>query len=156
MPRKGSGGTVQTVSVRVRAPTSSNRPSWLCRITTRLASHARRWDVSCETCGSSGRVSHEQDLIAELLQPTNVVATKPGRAAPVEVGGAEILMRDAAGEHVPQRHEHGVLHVDDGLLGSPAGFQAVVKRVVVATLGSGGGPSRLLEGAGASRCHIDR
>ena len=41
--------------VRVRAPTSSTRPSAVCRITTRLASHARRRDVSAETCVPSWR-----------------------------------------------------------------------------------------------------
>ena len=35
--------------VRVLAPTSTIRPSASWRITTRLASHARRWDVSAET-----------------------------------------------------------------------------------------------------------
>jgi hypothetical protein len=34
--------------VRVLAPTSKMRPSASCFITTRLASHARRWDVSAE------------------------------------------------------------------------------------------------------------
>ena len=42
--RRNAGGIV-----RVRAPTSTVRPSSSCRITTRLASHARRWDVSGET-----------------------------------------------------------------------------------------------------------
>jgi hypothetical protein len=35
--------------VRVRAPISTKRPWSSWRITTRLASHARRWDVSAET-----------------------------------------------------------------------------------------------------------
>ena len=43
--RRNAGGIV-----RVRAPTSRTRPSSSCRITTRLASHARRRDVSAETC----------------------------------------------------------------------------------------------------------
>ena len=33
----------------VRAPISTTRPSGSCRITTRLASHARRWDVPAGT-----------------------------------------------------------------------------------------------------------
>ena len=35
--------------VRVRGPTSTITPSASWRITTRLASHASRWDVSAET-----------------------------------------------------------------------------------------------------------
>ena len=42
--RRNAGGIV-----RVRAPISSSRPSASCSITTRLASHARRRDVSAET-----------------------------------------------------------------------------------------------------------
>ena len=42
--RRNAGGIV-----RVRAPTSTVRPSSSCRITTRLASHARRRDVSAGT-----------------------------------------------------------------------------------------------------------
>src|SRR5205809_4659728 len=39
--------------VRVRAPTSVMRPSASWRITTRLASHASRWDVSAGTYAPS-------------------------------------------------------------------------------------------------------
>src|SRR5436190_18627126 len=42
--RRSAGGIV-----RVRASTSTTRPSWPCRITTRLASHARRCDVPAGT-----------------------------------------------------------------------------------------------------------
>ena len=48
--RRSAGGIV-----RVRAPTSTVRPSSSCRITTRLASHARRRDVSAETRAPSSR-----------------------------------------------------------------------------------------------------
>jgi len=48
--RLGAGGIV-----RVRAPISRRLPSPSCRITTRLASHARRRDVSAETCVPSSR-----------------------------------------------------------------------------------------------------
>jgi hypothetical protein len=41
--------------VRVRASTSTTRPSRPCRITTRLASHARRWDVPAGTRAPSSR-----------------------------------------------------------------------------------------------------
>src|SRR6267378_1144150 len=51
--------------VRVRAPISTRRPTSSWRMTTRLASHANRRDVSYETAPSSGRLLHEDDLIAE-------------------------------------------------------------------------------------------
>jgi len=48
--RRRAGGIV-----RVRAPISTARPSWSWRITTRLALHARRRDVSAETRVSPSR-----------------------------------------------------------------------------------------------------
>jgi hypothetical protein len=48
--RRKAGGIV-----RVRAETSRRRPSASCRITTRLASHARRRDVSAGTRAPSSR-----------------------------------------------------------------------------------------------------
>ena len=49
--RRNAGGMT-----RVRAPISSSRPSRSCRITTRLASHAKRRDVSAETWPISSSV----------------------------------------------------------------------------------------------------
>ena len=61
--RRKTGGIV-----RVRAPISTTRPSSSWRITTRLASQARRRDVSYETGSASGRLRREQDLVAELFE----------------------------------------------------------------------------------------
>src|SRR5438094_586000 len=112
--------------VRVRAPISTTRPSASCRMTTRLASHARRCDVSYETCGPSGGLLHEHDLVAQLLEAAEVVAAEAGCVAPVEVIGPEILMGHAVLEHMPQGYEHRVLHGHDRLFGAAAGFQPVV------------------------------
>jgi len=49
--RGGAAGGI----VRVRASTSTTRPSRPCFITTRLASHARRWDVPAGTRAPSSR-----------------------------------------------------------------------------------------------------
>src|SRR2546429_9156578 len=71
--RRNAGGIV-----RVRAPISTTRPSASWRITTRLASHARRWDVSYETSASGGRLLlHEQDLVSELFEAPDVMAANP-------------------------------------------------------------------------------
>jgi hypothetical protein len=57
--RRKAGGIV-----RVRAPTSSRRPASSWRITTRLASHARRWDVSAP----DGPVRHAGSLVQGLAR----------------------------------------------------------------------------------------
>src|SRR5205823_1396955 len=119
---------------RVRAPISTTRPASSWRITTRLASHARRRDVSYETGSASGRFLREEDLVAELFEATDVVAKGPLRVALREVIGPEVVVRHAAREHVPQGHEHGVLDGDDGLLGAAPRFEAVVERPVVTLL----------------------
>ena len=54
--------------------------------------------------------STRSDLVAELFEAADVVATDPVRVAAVEVVGAEVLVRHAVLEHVPQGHEHRVLH----------------------------------------------
>src|SRR5688572_24802906 len=122
------------------------RPSSSWRITTRLASHARRRDVSYETSARSGGRLHEHDLVAELLKAADVMAAPPLRMAPIEVVDAEILMGLMAREHVPQGHEQGVLDGDDRLLGTAPRFQAVIQRAVVALLGLDRSPGHLLQG----------
>src|SRR6266542_4015377 len=104
--------------VRVRAPTSVMWPSGSWCISTRPASHARRRDVSYETGFASGRLLREQDLVAELFEAPDVVATGALRVASGEVIGPEILVGHAVLEHVPQGYEHRVLHGHNRRFGS--------------------------------------
>src|SRR5437762_3335666 len=101
--------------------------------------------VSYETAPSSGRFLHEDDLIAELLETADVVVAQACGVAPVEVVGPEVMMRDAALEHVPEGHEHRVLHGDDGLFGPAPSFEPVVERPVVTPLGPRRRPGRFLQ-----------
>src|SRR5436309_6949729 len=102
-------------------------------------------DVSYETALSSGRLFHEDDLIAELLETADVVVAQACGVAPVEVVGPEVVMRDAALEHVAEGHEHRVLHGDDGLFGPAPSFEPVVERPVVTPLGPRRRPGRFLQ-----------
>src|SRR5882724_3679756 len=132
--------------VRVRAPTSSIRPSGACRITTRLASHASRWDVSYETSPASGRPFRDDDVVAEPFEAADVVTADARGVAALEVVGPEVVVGDPVLEHVPEGHDHRVLHGHDGLLGAAPGFEPVIERAVVTLLTPDGGPSRLLQG----------
>src|SRR6266545_6384851 len=110
-------------------------PSGSCCITTRLASHARRRAVSYETGFASGRLLREQDLVAELFEAPDVVATGSLRVASGEVIGPEVLVGHAVLEHVPQGHEHRMLDGDDRLLGPTAPrLEPVEERAVVTLL----------------------
>src|SRR5213593_2222620 len=95
------------------------RESLYQRARDRVRASAGSGNVSYETfaSASSGRLLHQHDLVAELLQTADVVAAEPGRVTAVEVVGSEVLMGDVVLEHVPQGHEHRVLHGDDRLLG---------------------------------------
>src|SRR3989442_7909452 len=123
--RRSAGGIV-----RVRAPTSTTRPSGSCRMTTRLASHARRRDVSYETSASLGCLLDEQDLVAELFEAADVVAADAGRGTAIGVVGSEIVVGHAAFEHVPESHKHRVLHGYEGLFRAAPAFPAMVQRPV--------------------------
>src|SRR5207247_5774185 len=139
--RRKAGGIV-----RVRAPTSSGRPSTSCRITTRLASHARRRDVSYETSPASGRLFRECDVVAELFEAPDVMTADACGVAALEVVGPEVVVSDTVLEHVPEGNNHRVLHGDDSLLRAAPRFEPVVERAVITLLTSDGGPSGLLEG----------
>src|SRR5437762_6536694 len=136
--RRSAGGIV-----RVRAPTSVTRPSESCRITTRLASHATRREVSYET--RSGHLFDEDDVVAEAFQTVDVVTPRALGVATLEVVGAEVMVRDAVLEHVPEGDQHRVLDGDDGLLRAAPGFEPVVEDAVVALLRVDRRPGRFLQ-----------
>src|SRR5437867_1336661 len=132
--------------VRVRAATSTARPSRPCCITTRLASHAMRRDVSYETSPASGRLFRECDVVAELFEAPDVMTADACGVAALEVVGPEVVVSDTVLEHVPEGNNHRVLHGDDSLLRAAPRFEPVVERAVITLLTSDGGPSGLLEG----------
>src|SRR5688572_22068855 len=110
-----------------------------------MGSGNRHMMGSYETFLSSGRLLDEQDLVAELLQTADVVAAEPGRVATVEVVGPEVLMGHTMLEHVPESHEHRVLHGDNRLLGATPRLETVVLRAVVTLLRLDRRPGDLLQ-----------
>ena len=71
-------------------------------------------------------------LEAKLLESPNVMALDPLLVGSVEVVAAEVLVIDAVGKHVPERHQHGVLDGHDRTPCSTSCLDAVVQRPVVA------------------------
>jgi hypothetical protein len=134
--------------VRVRAATSTTRPSRPCCITTRLASHARRRDVSYETSPSSRHLFDEHDVVAQAFQATNVVTPRAVGIAVIKVADPKIVMSNAVLQHVPERDHHGVLHGHDRFFGTAPRLEPVVERTVVLF--------RLRTAAQATSCRVAR
>src|SRR3989442_1698399 len=102
--------------------------------------------VSYETSPASGRPFRDDDVVAEPFEAADVVTADARGVAALEVVGPEVVVGDAMLEHVPEGHDHRVLHGHDGLLGAAPGFEPVIERAVVTLLTPDGGPSRLLQG----------
>lgn len=68
----------------------------------------------------------ECDLEAELFESPNVMALDPLLVGSVEVVAAEVLVIDAVGKHVLERHQHGVLDGYDRTPCSTSCLDAVV------------------------------
>src|SRR5689334_24513695 len=63
-------------------------------------------------------------LITEIAEPAEKASYCAVAVALVEVGGADVAVRDAVAEHEVGGGEHGGSDGDDGFFGAAAGFDA--------------------------------
>src|SRR5207249_9796550 len=131
--------------VRVLAPTSVIWPSASCCMTTRVASQAKRRDVSYETPPLSRRLFDQHDVVAQAFEATDVVTADPFGILAIKVVGTEIAMRNTVLQHVPQRDDHRVLHCHGRFLGTTPSSGPVVARAAVARLAADRVPCGLLQ-----------
>src|SRR5882724_8253049 len=83
-------------------------------------------NVSYETSSASGRPFRDDDVVAEPFEAADVVTADARGVAALEVVGPEVVVGDPVLEHVPEGHDHRVLHGHDGLLGAAPGFEPVI------------------------------
>src|SRR5437764_8890283 len=82
----------------------------------------------------------ERDLVAELLEPLDVMALYPLGAEPVEVARPEVAVGPAGLEQVVGDHQHAVGHRHRRLVLAPAPGEPVVLRGEVAAPRAGEAP----------------
>jgi hypothetical protein len=82
------------------------------------------------------------DGATQIAEPSQEALDGFGFVMPSEVIRAQVFVSDTVAEHEEGSGQHGGGHREDGLLGTPAGFDPQELRLQIAILGANGSPGR--------------